>query len=186
MRWTKDDLEPLPGSERERQRWGSVPTIAREALAELNNPDRPPFPFESWAAANRFAYDARHAGFYCLCASAAEAYFVRPFLSRSGATSDGHTATCDGTAVRLQAPARIYRIDAVVTRAGFSLAIEIDGLAYHHRTRQQIAADYLRERRLVLMGHTVIRFTAPEVFRSPEECWRQIDAILAQRCNPAA
>lgn len=179
-RWNKDDLEPLSGSERERQRWGNTPTIAKEALAEYANPGRPPFPFESWAREARFQVPEGSAPFFCRCASAAEAFFIRPFIARGVVFSEDR-AVKDRTELAVAVPCRRYFIDAVVTTGTFRLAIEIDGLAYHHRSRQQIAADYLRERRLVLAGYTVIRLTAPEVFASPEECWRQIDAILETR-----
>jgi len=54
-------------------------------------------------------------------------------------------------------------------------------MGFHHMKAEQVAADYVRERRLVLVGCTVIRFTAQEVFSNPHECWRQVDAILEAR-----
>ena len=74
-----------------------------------------------------------------------------------------------------------FRIDAVVSDATTQLAVEIDGMAFHHRTKEQVAADYLRQRRIVVKGYTVIRFTAQEVFGDAAECWRQVRAILAAR-----
>lgn len=182
MRPRMADFEPMPGADRERERWGHFPVVAREALLEAVNPDRPPFPFQSWAMANRFEYPAAFRGFFCRCASAAEAYFIRPFLTREGvvALGDGRAQYRD-TVLNVAVPCRRYVIDAVVEKGAFKLAIEIDGLDYHHRNAQQIAADYVRERRVVLLGYTVIRFTSREVFFTPDECWRQIDAIMEAR-----
>lgn len=131
------------------------------------------FPFVSWASANRFTYPAEAEPSLRVCGSAAEAYFVRAFFTR--------TWSGERPALSLQVPCLGFRIDVVVTDARGALAIEIDGMAFHHRSREQVAADYLRERRIVARGYTVIRFTAPEVFGNADECWRQVEVILAAR-----
>lgn len=134
---------------------------------------RDDFPFESWASANRFIYPAEALDQLRLCGSAAEAFFVRAY----------HTREWSGVrpSLALQVPCLGFRIDAVVQDAKGGLAIEIDGMAFHHRSREQAASDYLRQRRIVARGYTVIRFTAQEVFADADECWRQIDVILAAR-----
>lgn len=131
------------------------------------------FPFESWASANRFTYPDDAAPLLRQCGSAAEAFFVRAYFTRSWPG--------DRPALALQVPCLGFRIDAVVTAGRTALAIEVDGMGFHHRSRERVAADYLRERRIVAKGYTVIRFTAQEVFATADECWRQVDVILAAR-----
>lgn len=182
----------LPGNDRERPRFGSDPTIAREALISWANPQRA-FAFQSWAMANHFIYPAESLGFFCQCGSAAEAFFVRPFVLRVGVSFE---SAPDGTPpwvasvgelrVSLQVPCALYRLDVVVQRAAFRLAVEVDGLTYHRQTAEQIAADYIRQRRIVVSGYTVARFTAQEAFSDPDECWRQIDLIVAAHTSQAA
>jgi very-short-patch-repair endonuclease len=142
-------------------------------LVRLGEAMRGDFPFESWASANRFDYPADALSLLRLCGSAAEAYFVRAYTTRVWAGPR--------PALTLQVPCAGYRIDCVVRDDRGALAIEIDGMGFHHRSREQVADDYLRERRIVAKGYTVIRFTAQEAFRDAEECWRQVAVILAAR-----
>lgn len=138
------------------------------------------FPFRSWAAAQRFAYPADAENFLAECQSAAEAYFARPFVLRAGVEyPEPRVARAGELELRLQVNVANYRVDFVLECRVARLAIEIDGMAFHHRFREQIAQDYLRQRRIVLRGYPVIRFTAQEVFSDPNECWRQIDSIMA-------
>lgn len=164
--------DDTPGIDRVRPKYGTIPT----AIGDVLRPKQ--FPFVSWAASVRFAYPIEARPFLTACGSAAEAFLVRPFLCRTGVVYDGAVARCGRDVLRLQEPAGRYRLDAVVRRGSFRLAIEVDGMAFHHRSREQVADDYLRQRRIVCMGYTVIRFTAQEAFADPEECWRQINAIL--------
>lgn len=120
------------------------------------------------------------------CGSAAELNFVGEFAMRDGCGVLDHRALrCGATDVRLQHRVNGYRVDLMAERKGFMLAIEVDGMGWHHMTPEQVAADYLRERRLVLVGCSVVRFTAAEVFRDRQECWRQVDAILEARTRGA-
>lgn len=140
----------------------------------------PSFPFRSWAIANRFHYPLDAGQFLSQCGSAAEAFFARPFTSRPDVQYPRQRVATDGELTfELQVRCASYWIDAVVSDTRKTLAIEIDGMAFHNRTRDQVAADYLRQRRIVLKGYTVIRFTAQEVFHDPDECWRQVESILA-------
>jgi very-short-patch-repair endonuclease len=146
--------------------------------------DRPSFPFRSWAAANRFIYPEHATEFLTNCGSAAEAFFARPFVMRPTVAYPGvKSATADGLTLELQVRAANYWVDAVVSDRNFALAVEIDGATHHHWKQEQIAADYIRQRRIVLVGHTAIRFTAQEAFSNPSECWKQIEAILAKRAK---
>jgi very-short-patch-repair endonuclease len=166
----------------------SFPVLAGEALVGWGNPALERFPFVSWAAARRFQYPDAARPLLCQCQSAAEAYFVREFSTRPGvtigATENGvAVALCGDVGLELQVAAGAYRVDAVVTKGAFRLAVEIDGLGFHTMKAEQVAADYVRERRIVCRGFTVIRFTAQEVFADSAECWRQIDAILNAHAN---
>lgn len=142
---------------------------------------RPFFPFVSWAETNRFNYPEEAKLFLANTGSAAEAFFAREFTLRQGVRYTGTRAYTDDRMLELQVRANGYYIDAVASDATTSLAIEIDGLGFHRRSKETVALDYLRERRLVLKGYTVIRFTAQETLGFSGECWRQIEAIFAAR-----
>lgn len=173
--FTQDD--PMPGIERKRSPGESFPMLIGEAMQGLGN-ERPMFAFQSWAASVGFVYPEAALSLLRACGSAAEAYFVREFIVRDGVTFHGLSADWQGDRLEIQVKARGYRMDAVVSRSDFRLAVEIDGMAFHHRSAKQVADDYLRQRRIVCQGYTVIRFTAPEVFGNAAECWRQVDLIL--------
>lgn len=140
------------------------------------------FPFLSWASANLFRHNADAAPLFRLCESAAEAFFIRPFTDRAGFRMDGTLGVVGALKIELQVKAVGFRIDVVLREPGhFPLAIEIDGMRWHHQEKEQVAADYLRQRRIVAKGFTVIRFTAPEVFADAGACWKQVDIILENR-----
>lgn len=174
-----NDGFPMPGMDREPHAYRSdhFPTLAGEILVSEAVTR---FPFASWATMNRFAYPPAALEFLRACQSAAEAFFVREFARRDGFEAIAGTASarCGPVFVELQKAAGAYRIDVCVTADALKLAIEIDGLGFHRIKAEQVAADYLRQRRIVCHGYTVVRFTAPEVFADPAECWRQVDAIL--------
>lgn len=152
-------------------------------IAFLGSTEAPQFYFSAWAAANAFDYPPAAKNFLSFCGSAAEAFFARPFTQRDGARFgiDDGVAVAGDLELKLQERCAGYWIDAVVTDLTSHLAIEIDGAAWHHRTREQLMADYARQRRIVLKGYTVVRFTAHEAFSDPDECWRQVELILAAR-----
>lgn len=158
----------------------SFPTLVGEVVPEAMV-ERRRFPFRSWALANGFTFDPALEPLYARCGSAAEAFFLRPFTDRPAFAVTPEGAVAGQLRLALQVRCAGFSIDAVVTHGATRLAIEIDGMAFHHRTKEQVAADYLRQRRIVAKGYTVIRFTAPEVFGDAAECWRQVDAILAAR-----
>lgn len=170
-------LEEVLPEGRARDPYGSEPTLVGDSLNGFFE-GCGPFPFRTWAARNGFQFDSAAASFFARCGSAAEAYFARPFIARPGIRFEGRAAIHRNVRLELQVPIAKYRADAVVSMDRFRLAIEVDGMAFHQRSAEQVAADYLRQRRIVCAGHTVIRFTASEVFGNPEECWRQIDLIL--------
>lgn len=169
-------FDHLPGLDRERGRHGSFPTSIGEMISGLGNERF--FPFESWAADARFPYPKDALPFLRGCGSAAEAFFVGEFVRRPGVRFQNALVALGSDEVRLQVPVWKYRADVVVSRGRFKLACEIDGMAFHHRSADAVAADYLRQRRITCAGYTVVRFTAKEVFAGAVECWRQVDAIL--------
>lgn len=149
-------------------------------LARLGEDDR--FPFASWAREAGYPYDRRFTAIYARCGSAAEVYFLRPFLERDGCVLDSAgRAVAGDTTLTVQHSIGSYRADMLVTAGALALAIEIDGMAFHHRSAAQVANDYRRQRRIVARGYTLIRFTAAEAFHDAAECWRQVDAIIAAR-----
>lgn len=162
-------------------RRGSFPTLMSEVVPDVMG-ERRCLAFQSWAAHNRFLFLADALPLYKVCGSAAEAYFLRPFTERDDFVMDGEVAAiAGGIRVELQAKCFNFRIDFAVSDDRTRLAVEIDGMAFHHRTKEQVAADYLRQRRISAGGYAVIRYTAHEAFTDAPECWRQMDAILAAR-----
>jgi very-short-patch-repair endonuclease len=162
-------------------RTDTFPTLVGEVLPGVLE-GRPVFPFLSWAQSNRFTFPPHARPFLARCGSAVEAYFARAFVQRADTRYvNDQTAIAGDFTLQLQVRVANYYIDAVVSDAANQIAVEIDGMGFHHRSKEQVAADYLRQRRIVLKGFTVIRFTAKEVLVSPEECWRQVEAILAAR-----
>lgn len=125
---------------------------------------------------------------FAWCDSAAELLFLWEFAKGGDVLwASDRMVYSEQLRVESQAAVGKYRVDAVVTRTGdpseppFRLGIEIDGMGFHHRTPEQVADDYVRQRRLVLCGLTVVRFTVHDVFKDAAECWRQIDAIMDRR-----
>lgn len=174
------DDEVQPGSDRERIK-GSMPLLVGDLVAPTFFEHKGPsyFPVQSWAVNNGFRIHEETMPFLRVCGSAAELFFAREFAQRPGVTCTNGVATArDGTRCELQARVASYSVDAVVTRDRFRLAVEIDGIGFHQRSADQIGADYIRQRRIVCAGYTVVRFTAAEAFKDPGECWRQIDIIL--------
>ncbi|MGK3981368.1 endonuclease domain-containing protein [Sorangium sp. So ce118] len=69
------------------------------------------------------------------------------------------------------------------------VAIELDGHDWHERTKEQAAADRQRDRRMAVMGWTVVRYTGSEVYQDPAECfWSaiEISAKMASICENVA
>lgn len=177
LRYTPDG-DPLPGSDRRRERYGASPTL----IGEIREGKFAPL---SWAANERFPIPDRAREFFTFCESPAEAYFVQPFAARAGVTFSGKIARDpDGTTVELQVKHGLIRLDAVVENAAkrdARFAVEIDGMTFHRANWDQVDKDYLRARRVTALGYSVVRFTARDVFNGATECWRQLDAILSRR-----
>lgn len=55
-----------------------------------------------------------------------------------------------------------------------AFAIECDGHEWHEKTKDQVARDKLRDRRLILAGVTPIRFSGAEIFHTPSYCARYV------------
>ncbi len=142
-------------------------------------PDR--FPFIWWASGAKFDYPEGAKHLFCKCGSAAESFFLLPFVTRVGTQFLPDRAAYGDIEVIPQRKVHGYFLDFAVHDGSTRIAVEVDGLQYHHRTSDQIESDYLRSRRLIAAGYTVVRYTAAEVFRDATECWRQLDAILDSR-----
>lgn len=185
MKFTSED-EFLPGSDRKRERYGTIPMLAGELVGAVAMGEKPHWPFMSWAASAQFKYPAEAGDFLCRCESAAEAFFARAFVRRGGITyRDGGAAYVDGTLLVPQVRHGGIRLDFVASRAGIKIAVEVDGFT-HHSKYDQMAADYLRARRVVALGYVIVRFTSQEVFADSDECWKQLDAILSAHVQKKA
>lgn len=71
-----------------------------------------------------------------------------------------------------------YRIDILIGGENWKLAVECDGHDFHDRTKQQAAYDRARDRELVLLGVTTIRFTGSEIAHSVERCADEAIRVL--------
>lgn len=63
------------------------------------------------------------------------------------------------------------------------VAIECDGHAFHERTKEQAARDKDRDRKILLSGFPVMRFTGSEIFRDTGACVEQVRSALVPILN---
>lgn len=69
-------------------------------------------------------------------------------------------------------------IDVGLLSESRRVAVELDGHDFHERTKEQARRDRARERRLIAMGWTVVRFTGSEVYQDAERSVREALAIF--------
>jgi very-short-patch-repair endonuclease len=70
-----------------------------------------------------------------------------------------------------------YRVDFFIEILGHKYAVEIDGHEFH-KTKEQRASDYKRERYLQKQGIIVVRFTGTEAFQEPYVCVDELAEII--------
>jgi very-short-patch-repair endonuclease len=75
-------------------------------------------------------------------------------------------------------PVLSYRADMYITSDGHALIIECDGHDYHSVTKQQAAYDRSRDRELLKLDISTIRFTGSEIHHSAERCSADVWAIV--------
>ena len=65
-----------------------------------------------------------------------------------------------------------YKLDFALTNSarGLSVGVEIDGHAFHERTKEQAQRDKSRDRAIQAEGWRVLRFTGSEVWANPHKC----------------
>jgi very-short-patch-repair endonuclease len=73
-------------------------------------------------------------------------------------------------------PGRKYEID--IALPSLRLAIETDGWAYHGKYKSGFLRDREKDRALMLAGWRVLRFTAGEIFKKPDEVMRTVDQAV--------
>jgi very-short-patch-repair endonuclease len=77
---------------------------------------------------------------------------------------------------------KIYRVDfeinTIVNGKEKSVVIECDGHEFHEKTKQQAIKNRQRERDLIKIGYTVVRFTGSEIFNNLYKCINEIREIL--------
>ena len=74
-----------------------------------------------------------------------------------------------------------YFIDFAIIRKHTKLAIELDGFAYHERTKEQFNYEKKRERYRTSKGYTIIRLTWQDVFSSDSIPIDEVFTILEQQ-----
>lgn len=84
-----------------------------------------------------------------------------------------------GTGVVLKQQAQIgnYRVDFLLEGAR-SAVIELDGHAFHERTKAQAERDKSRDRAIQARGLAVLRFAGSEIWRDPMAAARQAYAFV--------
>jgi hypothetical protein len=99
-------------------------------------------------------------------------------LTRSGFSQSDESGR-DGIAklfqqIPVDTPYGRYRVDlAAKRRSGpyvLRLAIECDGFAFHHATKEQVEYDAKRDRALLRAGWRVARYPGSEIHRDPGAC----------------
>lgn len=84
----------------------------------------------------------------------------------------------DGPVITAQAPVGGFVLDFLVEHRGKRFAIECDGHEYHDRTRQQVAKDKQRDRRVICHGVETLRFSGSEIWNNGIGCsWEIINAF---------
>lgn len=156
----------------------SYPTLIRQMLttgASLSEHE-----VRGWLRHVGLQVDEPHIPLLAKAGSGAEVLLAVQFIRKPDTRIDPirNVWTNGDITLELQAPCRMYRIDLLVMRGDWKLAIEVDGAEWHQSSELQVQADYLRQRRIVASGYRVIRFTAREIFRDARECWRQVEASL--------
>jgi very-short-patch-repair endonuclease len=63
-----------------------------------------------------------------------------------------------------------YKVDLLLVGPYWLIAIECDGHDYHERTKQQAAYDRSRDRELLALGISTIRFTGSEIHHDADRC----------------
>lgn len=59
-----------------------------------------------------------------------------------------------------------------------TIVIEADGHDFHEKTKDQVRRDKSRDRKMVLAGVTVLRYSGSEIFRDPGHCADEISTAL--------
>lgn len=154
------------------------PSPVGAILSDMNPLGDRQFPFFWWALGAKFDYPAPAGHLFAMTGSAAEAFLLRAVVAEPLAVYHADRVAFGSIDVFPQHRVAKSRIDFAVHDRGRRLAVEVDGRQFHQKTHEQIAADYLRQRRVAAAGYSVIRFTAVEVFRAPDEAWRQVRAVL--------
>lgn len=73
----------------------------------------------------------------------------------------------DGAVIEPQRQIGQDRVDFLLSFDGHSLVVEADGHDFHERTKAQAQRDKARDRRLMLAGYPVVRFTGREIYADP-------------------
>lgn len=76
-----------------------------------------------------------------------------------------------------------YRFDREVRESGRELpriAVELDGHAFHERTREQVAYRNKRDRDLQIAGWKVFHFSGSEIYNQPADCVLQVIEYAAR------
>lgn len=85
-----------------------------------------------------------------------------------------HVIARDATGIELGQQTHIggYRADFTLTRPGAQkrYAVETDGFQFHGATPEQFERHSARQRAIVALGWTPLRFTGREVVRDPRRC----------------
>jgi hypothetical protein len=89
------------------------------------------------------------------------------------AGSANQCAVTEAGPLFMQYPIGKYRTDFAILCRGEGrpgLAIELDGHAFHERTKQQAQRDKSRDRQIQADGWHMLRFTGSEIWKNPTAC----------------
>jgi very-short-patch-repair endonuclease len=123
------------------------------------------------------------------CGSPIEELFLAFCSSPSEDFTDWHDGSLEwpryGIVVTQQHPVERFKLDfALISDTGNKVAVELDGHDFHERTKEQATRDKSRDRRLVELGWTVLRFTGSEVWKDPRACVDQAHKVVSRGGAP--
>ena len=121
------------------------------------------------------------------CQSPIEEMLVYPLMNSLdvlGASVPKVTKVCMSPQVAVKPNGENYILDFGIAvyldhKEDFLMfAVECDGHDFHEKTKEQARKDKQRERDIMSMGCTVIRFTGSEIYKDPYKCASEVRKII--------
>ena len=76
-----------------------------------------------------------------------------------------------------------YRIDFVIVRRHIKIAIELDGFAFHEKTKEQFQYERERQNYIISKGYAILRFTWKDITENFQKSFSGILEIIENSLN---